>query len=160
MKILGIDPGTARLGYALVTDANEILCCGIVQTNKDKAEAKRLVEIRQDLIQIIEKFKPDVVSVEKLFFFKNLKTVIPVAQARGVILEVAASYDIPIFEYTPLQIKQIIAGQGRADKQLVHDILKKEFALEEDIKPDDAADAVAIAVSYLRLDHQTHLQSL
>lgn len=153
MKILGIDPGTARLGYALITDSNELLHCGIIATEKEDSESVRLAEIRKDFLKIIEESKPDLISVEKLFFFKNLKTVIPVAQARGVILEVAASSGIPVFEYTPLQVKQIITGQGRAEKALIEKFIKKEFKLEVDIKPDDAVDAIAIALTYLRSDH-------
>ncbi len=152
-KILGIDPGNARLGYALIGADTSLLSCGVIETSKDLEEAKRLAEIRKDLMALIEDFDPDVVSVEKLFFFKNLKTIIPVAQARGVILEVAGSKGIAVYEYTPLQVKQILTGHGRAEKSLVAELVKKEFKIEEDIKPDDAVDAIAIAYSYLRSDH-------
>jgi crossover junction endodeoxyribonuclease RuvC len=154
MRILGIDPGTARLGYAVVDaepgQASLLNTCGVIKTDKGLADAVRLAEIRYDLATLIEKFKPEVMVVEKLFFFKNLKTIIPVAQARGVILELAGSYKIPVYEFTPLQVKQIITGQGRAEKQLVAELVKREFNMQETISSDDAADAVAIALCYQR----------
>lgn len=155
MRILGIDPGTARLGYAVVdyetaSKKLKLIDCGIIQTSKKEIEASRLSEIRKDLLSIINKFNPEISSVEQLFFFKNPKTIIPVAQARGVILEVLNSNSIPIVEFTPLQVKQILTGQGRAEKSLVAKMVKLEFDLKEDIKPDDAIDAVAIALSFIR----------
>jgi len=154
MRILGIDPGTARLGYAIVeieASGKALLSsCGVIKTEKSKADSLRLAEIRLDLTTIIDKFKPNIVVVEKLFFFKNLKTIIPVAQARGVILEVAGSYHLPVHEFTPLQVKQIITGQGRAEKSLVAEIIKRDLNLEQGINSDDAADAVAIALCYYR----------
>jgi crossover junction endodeoxyribonuclease RuvC len=155
MRVLGIDPGTARLGYSIVDydsllQSSSLIACGIIQTSKNHSDASRLSEIRKDLIQLIKKFNPDISSVEELFFFKNPKTLIPVAQARGVILEVMASHSIPVREFTPLQVKQILTGHGRAEKSLVAEMVKIEFKLLEDIKPDDAIDAIAIAVSLIR----------
>ncbi len=154
MRILGIDPGTARLGYAIVdcepSQKASLVTCGVIKTSKERTDSHRLAEIRHDLVTIIDKFKPQIVVVEKLFFFKNLKTIIPVAQARGVILEVAGSYHLPVHEFTPLQVKQIITGQGRAEKSLVADIVQRELNLEQGITSDDAADAVAIALCYHR----------
>lgn len=156
-RILGIDPGTARLGYALI-DFNErdgtqtIVDCGIIQTHKDQSDATRLVEMRKDLDSIIDRYKPEVVSIEKLFFFKNLKTIIPVAQARGVVLELAASKQIPIYEYTPLEMKQIITGHGMAKKSLVSKVIHESFKLKKQISPDDAVDAIGIALCYVRRD--------
>lgn len=157
MRILGIDPGIARLGYALVdfdTQSNSqvIIDCGIIQTQKDKSEAERLAEIRRDLESIITQYHPDIVSVEKLFFFKNLKTIIPVAQARGVILELAASKNLDIYEYTPLEMKKIITGNGMAKKDLVSKVIHEAFKLQVQISPDDAVDAVGMALCYLRSD--------
>jgi len=153
VRILGIDPGTARLGYALL-DLNEskkeLLTCGIVSTSKMDTESQRLAEIRRDLKQVIDKYKPDYMSVEKLFFFKNLKTVIPVAQARGVILELAASSGIPVYEYTPLQVKQIMTGNGRAAKLAVETMVMHELGIKTKIRPDDAIDAIALALCLLR----------
>ncbi len=156
-RILGIDPGTARLGYALVdfdkrTGFQEIIDCGIIKTHQDDSDAARLVEMRADLEFIIERFKPTSVSVEKLFFFKNLKTVIPVAQARGVVLELAASKQIPIYEYTPLEMKKIITGNGMAKKDLVSKVVHEAFKLKTKISPDDAIDAIGMALCYARSD--------
>lgn len=157
MKILGIDPGNARLGYALIDyDVNSkhktLNCCGIIETSKDLAEKNRLAEIRRDLLELVNTLKPDVMSVEQLFFFKNPKTIIPVAQARGVILEIAGTSNIELYEYTPLQIKQVITGRGRAEKSLVEELIMNEFQITEKIKPDDAVDAVAIAETFIRSD--------
>lgn len=130
-----------------------ILNCGIIHTSKERKDHERLAEIRSDLEEIIQSFKPNFMSVEKIFFFKNPKTIIPVAQARGVILELAGSHKIDLYEYTPLQVKQIITGHGRAEKSTVLEFVKNEFNLKENIKPDDAVDAVAIALSFLRADY-------
>ena len=157
IRILGIDPGTARLGYALI-DFNQRTCmpsivdCGIIQTHKENSDADWLVEMRNDLEAIIDAYAPEIVSVEKLFFFKNLKTIIPVAQARGVVLELVASRRIPIYEYTPLEMKKIITGNGMAKKSLVSKIVHESFKLEKQISPDDAVDAVGMALCYARSD--------
>ncbi len=155
-RILGIDPGIAKLGYAVIdTEAKlsqiKLLSCGIIKTEKTASDSERLAEIRRDLSIIFDEYQPDIIAVEKLFFFKNPKTIIPVAEARGVVLELAGSYSRPVFELTPLQVKQILTGQGRADKKLVADLVRMELGMEDNIKPDDAADAVAIAICYLRL---------
>ena len=155
VRVLGIDPGTARLGYAIVDfDMNArslaLISCGIIKTTKDDSDAIRLKIIRNDLEQIINSFKPEFASVEELFFFKNLKTIVPVAQARGVILETCATNSIEVFEYTPLEMKKIITGDGRAEKSLVSNIVHREFNLQEQITPDDAVDAVALAMCFTR----------
>ena len=159
MKILGIDPGTARLGFAIVETMDfshqySLLECGIIATSKFQAEHSRLHEIRNDLTTIIDKFQPDVLSIEELFFFKNLSTVIPVAQSRGVLLELAEAKALSIFEYTPLQIKQVITGNGKASKAVVEHFVMEELQIQRKIKPDDAVDAVAIALCFLRSDYQ------
>ncbi len=107
-RILGIDPGTARLGYAIVDfdTRPHLVTCGVITTDKSQKEEERLSEIRADLKTIINKYKPDTAVVEQLFFFKNPKTIVPVAQARGVIMELAATRGLKVFEYTPLQVKQ------------------------------------------------------
>ncbi len=152
MRVLGIDPGTARLGYAVLetVPSLKLITCGIIKTSKDQSASLRLAEIRKDLLQIINLYKPELVSVEKLFFFKNLKTIVPVAEARGVILEVAGTLSLELQEFTPLQVKQIITGQGRAEKSLVADIICSELGLSAGISPDDASDAVAIALCSIR----------
>ena len=159
MKILGIDPGTARLGFALLESYSsnnlyKLLQCGIIETSKFDSEAKRLTEIRLDLLELINNFTPDIIAIEQLFFFKNLKTVIPVAQARGVVLQLAHESKMQIFEYTPLQVKQIITGKGRAEKSEVESFVMADLQLTEKIRPDDAVDAVAIALCFLRSDYQ------
>ena len=153
MKILGIDPGMAIVGYGLieVEDSKPVLLAsGSIQTDKNLSDSKRLLEIFNDLSTIIEKYTPDCASVENLFFFKNQKTVIPVAEARGVILTVLEKYNIPIFEYTPMEVKQILTGYGRATKKEVEQMVK--IALETDTLPklDDTVDAIAIAICHSR----------
>lgn len=155
MRILGIDPGTARLGYSIL-DFDEKKCslklinCGIIQTRKIDEDSLRLKIIREDLLKIINEFKPEFASVEKLFFFKNPKTIIPVAQARGIILEACASSGIKILEFTPLEMKKIVTGNGGANKTIVSDVVHSMLDLNERIKPDDAVDAVAMAISASR----------
>ncbi|MDD9897775.1 MAG: crossover junction endodeoxyribonuclease RuvC [Candidatus Melainabacteria bacterium] len=156
-RIMGIDPGTARLGYALVdfdpsSNKQALVDCGIIETQKDLSQALRLKEIRADLSILIEEYQPQVFAVEQLFFFKNPKTIVPVAQARGVILEVAATNGLEVFEYTPLEMKKIITGHGMAEKSLVSTMIHNEFKLTEQIKPDDAVDAIGMALSYIRQD--------
>ncbi len=153
MKILGIDPGMAIVGYGIIDTENdkpELITSGSIQTNKDLPDSKRLAEIFNDLSSIIEKYKPDCASVENLFFFKNQKTVIPVAEARGVILTVLERYDIPSFSYTPMEVKQVMTGYGRAEKKEVEQMVK--IALETDSLPklDDTVDAIAIALCHMR----------
>jgi crossover junction endodeoxyribonuclease RuvC len=156
MRILGIDPGTARLGFALLDYDKScdisLVDCGVIETSKVDSDALRLTEIRDDLEEIIDRYKPEFVAIEQLFFFKNLKTVIPVAQARGVILEICQRKKLRIFEYTPLEMKKIITGNGMASKDLVSDLIHKFLNLNTKIKPDDAVDAVGLALSFVRSD--------
>ena len=127
MKILGIDPGMAIVGYGMIgveNDNIELLTSGSIQTDKKKSDSKRLLEIYNDLSEIVEKYKPDCASVEQLFFFKNQKTIIPVAEARGVILTVLEKYNIPTYSYTPMEVKQVLTGYGRADKKEVEQMVR------------------------------------
>lgn len=155
--IMGIDPGTATVGYGVVQftprDCFEYIASGTIQTPSTMSVGKRLNMIRADLLEIIDQFKPDILSVEAIFFFKNAKTVVPVAQARGVILEVAASVDVDAFEYTPMQVKLQVAGFGRAEKQVVQHAVARLLNLQEIIRPDDASDALALAVCHARMSH-------
>lgn len=153
MKILGIDPGMAIVGYGVIEtqdDHLELITSGSIQTDKKLSDSKRLLEIYQDLTTIVEKYKPDCASVEELFFFKNQKTVIPVAEARGVILTVLEKFKIPTFSYTPMVVKQVLTGYGRAEKKEVEQMVK--IALESDNLPklDDTIDAIAIAICHSR----------
>ncbi len=157
MLILGIDPGIAITGYAILSCENDeikLIASGSVQTSKNKTVQERLAELFDDMTEIINKYKPDVASIEQLFYFKNLKTVIPVAQARGVIIMALAKNDVNIAEYTPLQVKQTITGFGRATKDEVKSMTA--LALNTEMpKLDDTVDAIAIA-----LCHQRNIQTI
>jgi len=149
MIILGIDPGTAIIGYGIIeklSDKLKVIEYGCITTKTEYSTAERLDQLDQELIKLIKKHKPDKMAVEDIFFFKNLKTVIKVSQARGVILMRGARIKIPIFEYTPLQVKQAVTSYGRADKKQVQEMVKLLLKLKEIPKPDDAADALAIAI--------------
>ncbi len=153
MKILGIDPGMAIVGYGLIEtcgDNIELLTSGSIQTDKNLTDSKRLLEIYNDLTTVVEKYKPDCASVEELFFFKNQKTVIPVAEARGVILTVLEKLNIPTYSYTPMQVKQVLTGYGRADKKEVEQMVKISLETDKLPKLDDTVDAIAIAICHSR----------
>lgn len=153
MKILGIDPGMAIVGYSIVDyDGKniELEHSGSIQTPKGERESARLLEIFNDMTSIVEKYKPDVCAIEKLFFFRNQTTVMPVAHARGVILTVLEKFEIPIYEYTPMEVKQILTGYGRASKKEVEQMVKIALESEKLPKLDDTVDSIAIAISYTR----------
>lgn len=149
MIILGIDPGTARLGYGIIQtekNKNELIVCGCLETPKNIIPAERLKILYQKLTVIIKKYWPKYLAIEELFFFKNSKTIISVAQARGITLLAAAKAGIPVLEFTPLQVKQAVTGYGRAEKRQVQKMIKVLLCLKEIPKPDDAADALATAI--------------
>ena len=156
MKILGIDPGMAIVGYGLTeSDENnpdniKLITSGSIQTDKNKSDSKRLLEIFNDLSEILELYTPDCASVENLFFFKNQKTVIPVAEARGVILTVLEKYHIPTFSYTPMEVKQVLTGYGRAEKKEVEKMVSLALKTDKLPKLDDTVDAIAIAICHSR----------
>lgn len=155
MKILGIDPGMAIVGYCILKyDGKnlELEHSGSIQTPKENKEGERLNEIFKDINTIIEKYNPDVCAIEKLFFFRNLTTVMPVAHARGVILLALAQKSIPVYEYTPMEVKQILTGYGRASKKDVEQMVKISLGVENLPKLDDTVDSIAIAISYTRKD--------
>lgn len=157
MKILGIDPGMAIVGYCLIEyDGKkiELLHSGSIQTQKGVNESARLLEIYNDLDFIVDKYRPDICAIEKLFFFRNYTTVMPVAHARGVILTVLEKHFVPIFEYTPIEVKQTLTGYGRADKKEVERMVKIALNTESLPKLDDTIDAIAIAITYTR--HQVN----
>lgn len=152
LRVLGIDPGTATTGWAVVEEDKKnprLVACGCVNTSKFNSDADRLVEIGRDIGSLIKKYKPDEAAIEDLFFFKNLKTAITVAQARGVILYEIKKNLLPLFSYTPLQVKQALTGYGRADKNQIQIMVKNILKLKSIPKPDDAADAIAIAICHL-----------
>ncbi len=152
MVILGLDPGLATLGYGVIKKEPrkkaEMLDYGVILTPKDENLAVRLCMVEKGLKQIIEKFKPDEIAVEELFFAKNVKTAISVAHARGVILLTANKECGRLFEYTPLQIKQALTGYGRAEKIQIQQMVKSLLGLKAIPKPDDAADALAVALTH------------
>lgn len=153
MRILGIDPGLAIVGYSvidIVKDKNILVSSGSIQTDKDKTDSERLLEIETDMQTIIENFQPDFASIEKLFYFKNQKTIIPVAEARGVILSVLQKNKIKIQEFTPIEVKQIITGYGRATKDEVAKIVQMSIEYKKLPKLDDTLDSIAIALCLAR----------
>lgn len=148
--ILGIDPGLADTGYGIIEksgDKMNMLACGSIKTSSRANFIERLKIIHQELIKIIKKFKPGVVAVEQLFFCKNVKTALLVGQARGVCLMTIAENNLPIYEYTPLQVKQALSGYGRADKNQIGQMVKLLLKLKVVPTPDDAADALAVAIT-------------
>lgn len=150
MVILGIDPGYAIIGYGIIdTNKNDmVIDYGAITTPKEDSMPVRLEAIEASLKFIFEKYKPDVVAIEELFYFKNQKTVIQVAQARGVIVLACQKYCGNIYEYTPLQIKQALTGNGRAEKAQVQYMVKAILNLNSVPKPDDTADALAVAICH------------
>lgn len=152
MKVLGIDPGTATVGWAVMEESNGILkalAYGHISTSPKSEEAARLLEISGDLEGVIKKYRPQESAVEKLFFFKNQKTIIEVGQARGAILLTLSKNKVKIASYTPLQVKQAITGYGKAEKKQVQLMVKNILGLKAIPKPDDAADAIAIAICHI-----------
>lgn len=151
MIILGIDPGTAICGYGVVEKENynfKLLDYGAVNTPAGMALEDRLVRIYDGITALIKKYHPEEMAVEELFFNNNAKTALSVGHARGVVLLAGAHQHIPVYEYTPLQVKQNVVGYGRADKGQVQYMVKTVLNMREIPKPDDAADALAIAICH------------
>lgn len=148
MIILGIDPGTAATGYGIIKKQSELkaVAYGCIKTGPEFSTAERLKKTHQVIAKLIKKHKPNIIAIEDIFFFKNLKTAIKVSQARGVALLAASQMKIPIAEYTPLQIKQAVTSYGRADKVQVQKMVQSLLGLKELPRPDDAADALAVAI--------------
>lgn len=147
--ILGIDPGIADTGFGVVeTDANTLRCIdyGSIKTKAGLDLADRLEVLHKELTKIIKKYQPNLISVEQLFFCKNVKTALVVGQARGVVLLTAKQIKTPLVEFTPLQVKQAVSAYGKADKSQVQKMVKLLLGLKEIPKPDDAADALAVAI--------------
>ena len=152
MLIMGIDPGIAISGYGLIS-GNQSDCCvieyGVIKTPAGLEMPYRLKKIYEGYTKLMQKYKPDAVAVEELFFNKNAKTIISVGQARGAAILAAALSNIEVFEYTPLQVKQAVVGYGRADKHQVQQMIKIYFNLDKLPRPDDAADALAVALCHM-----------
>jgi len=151
--VLGIDPGTASLGWGIIKRtegaAYKVEAYGCINTYRNNLFPRRLEELYRNLSKIIEKYEPDIAAIEQLFFAKNLKTIISVAEARGVAILAAAQANLPVAEYTPLQIKQSLVGYGRAEKKQMQKMLKVLLGLKDIPTPDDAADALAVALCHL-----------
>jgi len=153
MLVIGIDPGTAITGYGLITldgDGNPVLVAyGVIQTPAQQPMPLRLRQLYRGLTEIIQLHRPDRGAVEKLFFQRNVRTALTVGQARGVALLALAEAGLPVAEYTPLEVKQAVAGYGGADKKQVQYMVKALLNLDEIPQPDDAADALAVAICHL-----------
>lgn len=148
MKILGIDPGTATTGFGVIEKIAgkvEALDFGVITTRPRVSAAERLLEISENITELLEIHRPELVAVESLFFFKNQTTAFAVAQARGVVLASVARFGVPLTELTPLQVKMAVTGYGRADKKQIQKMVQQIFSLEKIPQPDDAADALAVA---------------
>ena len=149
MRILGIDPGLARVGYGVINargGAQQMLDCGIIRTDSGRSEGDRMVEIAGDLRQLVRRWQPELAAVEKFFFYRSSNT-ISVVQARGVIIMTLARFGIPIVEFPPMQIKLALAGFGHAQKDEVLEAVMRELNLTDAPRPDDAADALAVALT-------------
>ena len=152
MKVLSIDPGYGRLGIAIIESENKkerLLYSDCFQTDKKLSYEERLLKIGNELSTLIKKFNPDILAIESLFFAKNQKTAIDVAGVRGVLIYIAKSHNLSIFEYTPLQIKIAITGYGRGDKKQVTQMVEKLIKIEKFIKLDDEYDAIAVGLTCL-----------
>ena len=149
MIVLGIDPGTARTGYGIVSREGSKLAMldyGCIETINDRPLAQRLLLIHEALTDLLETHRPEAVGVERLFFNKNVQTAFAVGQARGVVLLSAAEHGLPIFEYGPHEVKMAVTGYGRAPKDQVQRMVQMVLSMSELPRPDDAADALAVAV--------------
>jgi crossover junction endodeoxyribonuclease RuvC len=147
--VLGIDPGTARTGYGIITREGStlrMLDYGCIETTPDRPLEARLLIIHEALTDLLDTHRPEAVGVERLFFNKNVQTAFAVGQARGVVLLAAAQHGLPLFEYGPGEVKMAVTGYGRADKAQVQRMVQAVLALKELPRPDDAADALAVAV--------------
>ena len=151
MRILGIDPGLATLGYGIIDTAGSrisLLKAGAVITTPEKSIPERLLSIKMQVHQLLQFYRPDQVAFEELFFAKNITTAMNVSAARGVAVCTCAEYTRDLFEYTPMQIKQAIVGYGNADKHQIQQMVKMTLGMDDIIRPDDAADAVACAITH------------
>ena len=157
MRILGLDPGLARVGYGVIEvetgpdgrpsrGRQRMLDCGLIRTNPDRGEGERLVEIATDLRVLLRHWRPELAAVEKFFFYRS-STTISVVQARGVLMMTLARFGVPVVEYPPRQIKLALAGHGHAQKDEVLDAVMRELDLDDPPRPDDAADALAVALT-------------
>lgn len=153
MRILGLDPGTATTGYGIIdvdSDRYEVVCYGVISTSPKDATPVRLQSTYRQLTALLAEYRPDTAGVEQLFFGRNITTAIGVGQARGVLLLALADADVPLSEYSPPSVKEAVTGYGNADKPQVQLMVRHLLNLEETPKPDDAADALAVAITHAR----------
>jgi len=153
MLVLGIDPGTAATGYALVSETNgepRLIEAGVVRTVSGMPPAERLQEIYRQVVALAGEYRPDAAAVEEVFFSRNVRTALAVGQARGVVLLALADARVPITEYKPTQVKETVCGYGAADKKQMQEMVRLLLRLEDTLTPDDAADAAAIAICHLQ----------
>ena len=151
MRILGIDPGTAITGFGVIDCEGakfKFVDAGVIRTPKEQPMNERLMTVYDEMKELIEEFKPDVMSIELLFFARNVTTAMTVGQSRGIVMLAATQANIPVFEYTPMQVKQAVTGYGKADKKQIQEMVKQLLKLSEIPKPDDAADGLAIAITH------------
>lgn len=152
MRILGIDPGTGILGFGVIDASGmnkaKLIDGGVITTPAKQEDSLRLLTIYEELTEIIKVTKPEVMAVEKLFFAQNVTTAMTVSQARGVVLLCGVQAGMPVYEYTPLQIKQALTGYGRAEKKQIQEMVRIVLGLNEIPKPDDCADALATAICH------------
>jgi len=154
LTVLGLDPGYGRFGFGLIRAVGssfEVLTYGVIETDKKAAHSARLLAIFNGCKDLIKKYQPDLVSIEKIYFAQSTTTALKVAEARGAALAAMAVNGLPITELLPLEIKQIITGQGRADKRQIEEMLRRELGIKQKITPDDAADGLAVALSAILL---------
>jgi crossover junction endodeoxyribonuclease RuvC len=153
MIALGFDPGTARLGYGVIASDPDptAIDYGVIVTDADSAMGERLQTIYLAVGELIDRFQPDAVAVERLFFARNVTTAMTVGQARGIVLLAAAQRDIPIAEYAPSEVKQAVVGYGKADKHQIQEMVRIMLGLESLPTPDDAADALAVAICHVQI---------
>ncbi len=152
MVVLGVDPGTATTGYGVLEEIRgkaRLIDYGVIRTPANIGQSRRLLEIHNRIREVIDSYAPSVLAVEELFFSRNSKTALTVGQARGVILMTAAQKGLSVYEYTPLEVKQAVVGFGNADKRQVQAMVKAILQMKEVPKPDDAADALAVAICHI-----------
>lgn len=162
MKILGIDPGFGRLGYAILEKDKKssqirVIDCACLETSPKTDYEKRLLIIAKKIKELISRHKPDTLAIERIFFAKNQKTALQIAEVRGIIIYLAVSSGIPVYEYTPLEVKMALTGYGKAAKEQVYKMLKILLKTEALPKQDDAADALAICLTCANHSHQNKL---
>jgi crossover junction endodeoxyribonuclease RuvC len=151
MRILGIDPGTAITGFGVIDyDGHtfKFVDAGVIRTPKEQPMNERLLTVYNEMKELLAEFKPDVMSIELLFFARNVTTAMTVGQSRGIVMLAATQAKVPVFEYTPMQVKQAVTGYGKADKKQIQEMVKTLLKLDAIPKPDDAADGLAIAITH------------